>query len=66
LSIDGETRARLSKVILAEVPLKGMLGYSTVLRSLTKGTGTFTMEFLEYGKLSETDVNNMIKEFKGK
>ena len=31
--------------ILAETPLELMLGYTTKLRSLTQGKGTFTMEF---------------------
>ena len=33
------------KVIDAKVPLGEMFGYATVLRSLTEGRGTFTMEF---------------------
>jgi elongation factor G len=36
------------KVIDAEVPLAEMFGYATVLRSLTQGRGSFTMEFSHY------------------
>ncbi len=36
------------KVIDAKVPLGEMFGYATVLRSLTEGRGTFTMEFSNY------------------
>ena len=34
-----------TKAILAKVPLAGMFGYATSIRSLTQGRGTFTMEF---------------------
>lgn len=37
-----------SAVIHAEVPLANMFGYSTDLRSLTKGQATFSMEFVCY------------------
>lgn len=38
--------------IRAKVPLRQMFGYSTDLRSLTQGRGTFTMQFLQYDKSS--------------
>ncbi|MDN3515775.1 MAG: elongation factor G [Candidatus Brocadia sp.] len=41
------TRGNL-RVIKGDVPLAEMFGYSTVLRSITQGRGTFTMEPLEY------------------
>ena len=34
--------------IKARVPLKQMFGYSTDLRSVTQGRGTFSMQFLKY------------------
>ena len=37
--------------ILAELPLAKSFGYSTDLRSMTQGQGTFTMEFLKYGRV---------------
>lgn len=37
--------------ITAHVPLKQMFGYSTDLRSVTQGRGTFSMQFLRYDKV---------------
>jgi elongation factor G len=42
------------KTVKAEVPLAEMFGYSTVLRSLTQGRATYSMEFKHY---SETPKN---------
>ena len=42
-----EIRARAA-VLFADVPLANMFGYSTDLRSMTQGRGTFTMEFACY------------------
>jgi len=39
------------QVITASVPLSKMFGYSTTLRSLTQGRGTFTMHFTHYDKV---------------
>ncbi len=35
----------------AEVPLAETFGYSTDLRSMTQGQGTFTMEFAKYRRV---------------
>jgi elongation factor G len=37
-----------AKVIRAEVPLSGMFGYSTDLRSATQGRANYSMEFSKY------------------
>ena len=38
------------QVVKASVSLSKMFGYSTTLRSLTQGRGTFTMQFSHYDK----------------
>jgi elongation factor G len=40
-----------SAVIEAEVPLAELFGYSTDLRSMTQGQGTFSMEFSKYRRV---------------
>jgi len=37
-----------AKVIKAEVPLSGMFGYSTDLRSMSQGRASYSMEFVKY------------------
>ncbi len=39
------------QVVTATVPLSKMFGYSTTLRSLTQGRGTFSMHFSHYDKV---------------
>jgi elongation factor G len=36
------------KLVRAEVPLAGMFGYATALRSLTQGRATYSMVFGKY------------------
>jgi elongation factor G len=38
------------KVIRAEVPLAEMFGYSTVVRSLSQGRASYSMEFKHYSE----------------
>lgn len=49
--IGGMTPRGDLQVIRAEAPLAQMFGYATVLRSMTQGRGTFTMEFDRYDRL---------------
>jgi elongation factor G len=39
-----------TRVITGLAPLSGMFGYSTALRSVTQGRGTFTMQFDHFGQ----------------
>ena len=49
------------KVIDAKVPLGEMFGYATVLRSLTEGRGTFTMEFSNYETVPQNVAEQIIQ-----
>jgi elongation factor G len=48
--------------IQGEIPLAETFGYSTNLRSLTQGQGTFSMEFSRYKKLPASLQEEVIKE----
>lgn len=57
-----ETKDRIDfKVIEAKVPLAEMFGYATVLRSLTEGRGTFTMEFDHYEQVPQNIAQEIIE-----
>ncbi len=56
-----KTEDRLNlKVIEAKVPLANMFGYTTSLRSMTEGRGTFTMEFDHYGPVPRNIAQQII------
>lgn len=61
--IHSATEDRVFTVIDAEVPLKEMFGYSTVLRSATQGKAEFTMEFSRYAKVPESISDELKKEY---
>ncbi len=50
------------RVIESEIPLAELFGYSTTLRSMTQGRGTFNMEFSHYGIVPR----NLAEEIVGK
>jgi len=53
------------KVINSETPLSELLGYSTILRTVTSGTATFAMEYLEYRIMSPVDEQRAIESVRG-
>lgn len=57
--------ASQKRVIKAHVPLSSMIGYSSALRSLTAGNGTFSMRVIGYGDMSQDRERTVIKEIKG-
>ncbi|GBG29006.1 Elongation factor G, mitochondrial [Hondaea fermentalgiana] len=46
--------------IHASVPLEGLIGYSTVLRSMTAGEGNFSLTVAGYTEVSETYASKII------
>ncbi|HDZ54432.1 MAG TPA: elongation factor G [Candidatus Nealsonbacteria bacterium] len=57
-----ETKDRLNlKVIDVKVPLAEMFGYATVLRSVSEGRGSFTMEFDHYGEVPGNIAQEIIE-----
>ncbi|MEN9447330.1 MAG: translation elongation factor [Bacteroidota bacterium] len=47
--------------IIAEVPLGHMFGYSTELRSMTKGRATYSMEFFAYREVPKVIQDSIIE-----
>jgi elongation factor G len=52
-------------VIKAHVPLSSMLGYSSALRSLTGGSGSFSMRVTGYGEMSKDREKAVVDEMQG-
>jgi len=54
-----------AKVIKAEVPLSGMFGYSTDLRSATQGRASYSMEFAKYDAVPASLAEELIAKSTG-
>jgi len=50
-----------SKIIRALVPLSGMFGYATAIRSLTQGRATYTMEPSFYQEVPSNIAEKIIQ-----
>jgi len=53
-------------IIEAHVPLSEMFGYSTDLRSATKGKGEFSMEFSHYAQAPRNIQEELVKKYQAK
>ncbi len=54
-----------AKVVRAEVPLSGMFGYSTDLRSMSQGRANFSMEFAKYEAVPAMVADELIAKATG-
>jgi elongation factor G len=64
--ITGTTSIEGNVTIEAEVPLTEMFGYSTDLRSATKGKGEFSMEFAKYAPTPRNVQEELVKKYAAK
>ncbi|KAJ1949776.1 Ribosome-releasing factor 2, mitochondrial [Linderina macrospora] len=62
---DAEEGVGAGKLLVAEMPLSTMVGYSSMLRSLTAGAGSFTMEVVGFGQMTMQQQQSVIKESRG-
>ena len=52
-------------VVKAAVPLAEMMEYEPALKSMTKGRGSYTMEFSHYDPLPERLAQDLVSKFSG-
>lgn len=52
-------------VVEASAPMAAMFGYATVLRSLTQGRGSYSMEFSHYQRVSDDIKDQVVAKFEG-
>ncbi|XP_005557217.2 ribosome-releasing factor 2, mitochondrial isoform X1 [Macaca fascicularis] len=54
-----------NKVVIGFVPLADIMGYSTVLRTLTSGSATFALELSTYQAMNSQDQNTLLNRRSG-
>ncbi len=64
--ITGMESKGVARVIKAKVPLSQQFGYVTVLRTLTSGRATSTMEFSHYSEVPQSLAKEIIESTSGK
>ncbi len=64
--IEGMESKAGARVVKAKVPLAEMFGYVTVLRTISSGRATSSMEFLQYAEVPKSIAVEVLKEAKGK
>jgi len=65
-NVEGMENKGSAKVIKAKVPLAEKFGYVTVLRTITSGRATSTMEFSHYAEVPKDIARDIIEKAKGK
>lgn len=53
------------KLIHAQVFLSKTFGYASTIRSMTKGKASFTMQFLKYEKINDSETEALLKKIRG-
>ena len=61
-----ESRSTGDRVVKANVPLSEMFGYVTVLRTITSGRATSSMEFSHYAETPKNVATEVLEKIKGK
>uniref|UniRef100_A0A8C4MPR3 Elongation factor G2 n=1 Tax=Equus asinus asinus TaxID=83772 RepID=A0A8C4MPR3_EQUAS len=54
-----------NKVVIGFVPLAEIMGYSTVLRTLTSGSATFALELANYQAMNPQDQSTLLSQRRG-
>jgi elongation factor G len=58
--VEGLQERSVFKLVRARVPLAQMFGYATVLRSMTQGRGSFSMQFSHYAGVPDSVAEELI------
>ncbi len=64
--VEGMEEKNGARVVKAKVPLSEMFGYVTVLRTISSGRATSSMEFLQYAEVPRQIAMDVVAEAKGK
>tara|TARA_B100000676_G_scaffold308074_1_gene367990 strand:+ start:84 stop:2165 length:2082 start_codon:yes stop_codon:yes gene_type:complete len=64
-SVLGMDRKNNAQIIKSEVPLSGMFGYATDLRSMTQGRAVFTLQFAKYLKAPKSISQEVLEKHAG-
>ncbi|NLM31644.1 MAG: elongation factor G [Acholeplasmataceae bacterium] len=59
--IEGQDRKGMLQTVRAFVPLSGMFGYATALRSNTQGRGNYTMQFHRYEECPKSIMEKILR-----
>jgi len=54
-----------NKIVIGFVPLAEIMGYSTVLRTLTSGSATFALELSDYQAMNPQDQTTLLSQRSG-
>ncbi|MBQ3636158.1 MAG: elongation factor G [Bacteroidales bacterium] len=64
--VEGMETKNGQRIIKAKVPLAELFGYVTILRTISSGRATQSMEFLEYAEVQKSIATEVLKEVKGR